>query len=100
MKKPKLRKMEDLTQEEFDGFMEDLEKFEDKFFMALAGTDRFEIVPTSDGKQFLNREQYAIIKSECLRLGLKVIYKVQGSDNIIYVNAENGKIGYTHDGVH
>lgn len=100
MEKIKPKKTEDLTQEEFDGLMQDLEKFENKFFIALSGTDRFEIVPTSSGEQSLNKEQYILIKSECLRLGLKIIYKVQGSSNTIYVNAENGKIGYTHDGVH
>lgn len=100
MEKTKPKKTEDLTQEEFDGLMKDLEKFEDKFFIALSGTDRFEIVPTSDGDHSLNKEQYMLIRSECSRLGLKIIYKIQGSDKITYVNAENGKIGYTHDGVH
>ena len=100
MEKTTPKKTEDLTQEEFDGLMEDLEKFENKFFIALSGTDRFEIVPTSEGDRSLNKEQYMLIRSECLRLGLKIIYKIQGQDTIIYVNAENGKIGYTHDGVH
>lgn len=100
MDKTDKKRTEDLSQEEFDNLLKDLEKFENKFFVALSGTDRFEIVPTSDGEQSLNKEQYNLIKSECLKLGLKIIYKIEASDKIIYVNAENGKIGYTHDGVH
>lgn len=99
-KTSKPKKTEDLTQEEFESLLKDLEKFENQFYIALAGTDRFEIVPTSDGEYSLDKEQYSLIRSECLRLGLKIIYKIDVKDRIMYVNAENGKIGYTHDGVH
>jgi hypothetical protein len=96
----KSKRSEDLTQEEFSALLEELEKFENNFFIALAGTDRFEIVPTSEGEYSLTKDQLNIIKAECSNLGLKIIYKVESKGPTIYINQENGKIGYTHDGVH
>ena len=99
-KTAKPKKSDELTQDEFETLLKDLEKFENKFFIALAGTDRFEIVATSEGEDTLSKEQYTLIKSECSRLGLKIIYKIYTSGPTIYINSEDGKIGYTHDGVH
>lgn len=91
---------EDLTQEEYNKIFDELDKFERKFFVSMAGTDRYEIVPTSDGDSYLTKNQYTLIKAECDRLGLKIIYRIENNNTTMYFNSENGKIGYTHDGVH
>jgi hypothetical protein len=93
---------EELSEEQFGKMVEDVEKFHDQFFRALAGTDRYEIVPTiTDHGQPLTKEQYSLVKNECSRLGLSVIYKMDLPDgSSVYTSIENNKVGYIHEGVH
>jgi hypothetical protein len=99
-KKPKLK--EELTQENYEDLVSQLEDFQNRFLVALAGTDRFEIIPTlNENGNPLTQEQYTLLKTECSRLGLKILYHVQNKDGTaMYVNSENGKVGYMHDGMH
>ena len=101
--KDKPKKSKELsTSEQFEKQIYDLEEFQDRFLIALAGTDRFEIVPTqTENRTPLSKEQYSLLKNECSRLGLKILYQIQNTDGtIMYINSENGKIGYMHDGMH
>ena len=95
-------KPEALSEEQFEKLVMQVEEFNEQFFIALAGTDKYEIVPTlSDQGQPLTKEQYSLLKNECSRLGLKILYQIQNTDGtIMYINSENGKIGYMHDGMH
>ena len=68
----------ELSEEEYAKLMEDLDDFENKFLECLAGTHKFEIVPTSteDGA-VLNPKHYTLIKQECRKHGLKIIYSIE-----------------------
>lgn len=92
----------ELTQDQFNDLMKKLEQFDNRFYIALAGTERVEIIPTmSEDGDFLSKEQYALVTKECSRLGLKILYKVELSNSdIVLINAETMKIGYIRDGVH
>lgn len=97
-----LKKTPKLSDEEYGQLLQDIEDFESKFYVSLIGTDRYEVIPTTleDGDS-LNKEQYALIKAECAKLGLKVIYQIEMRDGTtIYINPENLKVGYIHDGIH
>jgi hypothetical protein len=102
MPKPKAKKKksdEYLTQEEIDTLSDGLTKFEDKFYISLTGTDRFEIIPTKDESgRTLTKEQLSLIKQECLRLGVKPLYRIETKNSILLVNPDNLKIGYLTDG--
>lgn len=98
----KLNKNKELSDEEYSKLLEDLDNFDTVFFTALSGSDKFELVPTilENGRP-LSKEQYALVKTECSRLGLKVIYQISLRDgSSIFVNPENLKIGYVHEGMH
>lgn len=102
-KRPKMhRKPEELSQDQFEKLIKDVEEFNDKFLFALAGTDRIEVIPTisEDGRP-LTKEQYTLVKNECSRLGLKIIYQIQNPDGTTtFINSENAKIGIMDNGVH
>lgn len=90
-----------LSEVEFEKLVEDLEKFEDSFYCALAGTDRYEILPTmtEDGK-VLTEEQISLIQRECNRLGLTILYRIDNIKNMVMVNSKTLKVGYVTDGIH
>ncbi len=70
----------ELSEEEYAKLMEDLDGFEEKFLEALAGTPKFEVVPTStENGSVLKDEHYNLIKRECARHGLKIIYSIEVS---------------------
>jgi hypothetical protein len=99
-KKP--NKPEELSEEQFNKLVEENEQFDDHFFKILAGTDKYEIVPTlTDHGQPLTKEQYSLVKNECSRLGLSVIYRMDLPDgSVVYTSIENNKVGYIHEGIH
>ena len=82
--------------------VKDVDKFNDQFFVYLAGTDKYEIIDTlSDQGRPLTKEQYSLLKNECSRLGLAVIYKMDLPDgSTVYTSIENNKVGYIHEGIH
>lgn len=92
----------ELSEEEYVKLAEDISNFDASFYSTLAGSDRYEVIPTvlEDGSS-LNREQYALIKAECVRLGLKIIYQIELADGtIVHINPENLKVGYSNDAIH
>jgi hypothetical protein len=95
-------KPEALSEEQFEKLVMQVEEFNEQFFIALAGTDKYEIVPTlSDQGQPLTKEQYSLLKNECSRLGLSIIYKMELPDgSTVYTSIENNKVGYIHEGMH
>lgn len=95
-------KEEESSQQEYDKLLNDLENFNQKFFVILAGTDKYEIVPTTlENGKTLNKEQYSLINHECSRLGLKVIYQITLNDgSTVYISPDGKKIGYMQEGMH
>lgn len=95
-------KPKELTQEEFDKVLQDLEQFHEQFFIALAGTSEYEVVPTvTDMGKPLTKEQYTYVKTECSRLGKTILYKIDMPNGIsLYINLETNKVGYVDEGMH
>jgi hypothetical protein len=90
-----------LSQEEFEKLMVELSEFDEQSFVALAGTDQYEIVPTvtEDGK-VLNSQELSVIKLECEKLGLTLLYRIDKKDGeTILVNSESGKTMVLKDGL-
>ena len=98
----KLKKPPELTDGQYSKLLEDLEEFNSKFFEHLAGTEKYEIIPTvMDDGSLLTKEQYALVKTECSRLGLKVLYEISlRGGKILYFNPETCKVGYIDEGMH
>jgi hypothetical protein len=98
----KKKKPDELTDEQYSKLLEDLDNFDNGFFSALAETDKYEIVPTTmDDGSVLTKEQYALVKTECSRLGLKVLFQIHfRNGSSILVNPKNLKTGYIHEGMH
>lgn len=98
-KKSKKKEQKPLHEEEIQELITDLEDFEHKFLLYLARTDRYDIVSTTtDAGRALTKEQLSLIKQECLRLGIKPLYKVELKKAILLINPENTKIGYLTEG--
>lgn len=96
------RKPKELTEEQFEILIRDVDSFNEQFFIYLAGTDKYEVVPTvTDQGQPMTKEQYTLVKNECSRLGLSVIYKMDLPDgSTVYTSIENNKVGCIQDGIH
>lgn len=98
----KRKKPKELTDQQYTKLLEDLDDFDNKFVTILAGTDKYEIIPTvmEDGTR-LTKEQYALVKTECSRLGLTPIYQIplRNGDTIL-INPENLKLGYIRESMH
>ncbi len=91
----------ELSQEEFDQYLNDLNEFEEKFLKRLAGNSDFEIIPTiTDNGKALTKEQMTLIKTECNRLGLRILYRIDAKGGTLIINPNNMKIGYITEGIH
>lgn len=95
-------KPEELSEEQFAKLVKDVDDFNDQFFVALAGTDKYEIIPTeTEHGRPLTKEQYSLLKHECSRLGLSVIYRMDlPNGTTVYTCIENNRVGYIHEGMH
>ena len=92
----------ELSEEQYEKLLIDLEDFEEQFYRKLAESDHYEIIPTAtdDGRP-LGKEQLSLLTKECHRLGYRYLYKVDHPNGIILlVNPKTLKIGYISDGVH
>lgn len=90
-----------LSQEEFDRLMVELAEFDENSFVALAGTDQYEIIPTitEEGK-VLNSEELKMLQRECTRLGLTILYRIDKKDGeTLLVNSKSGKTMVLKEGV-
>lgn len=100
--KPKEDGTLELSEQEYEKLLMDLEGFEETFYKALAESEQYEIIPTAteDGT-ILSREQLSLLTKECHRLGYKYLYKVDlPSGVILLINPKTLKTGYISDGVH
>lgn len=92
----------ELTEEEYEKLMSDLAMFDENFVQALAETDKYEIVSTVDQNgNYYTKEQLTLVKNECLRLGVKILYKIEINSTVyILFNPKTMKIGYVTEGIH
>jgi hypothetical protein len=98
----KNEKAEELSQEQYEEVMQSLEQFNNSFIQELIGTDKYEIVPTvTDSGKPLTKEQYTLIKNECSRLGVAVVYKIDMPNGTTLLwNNRTKKIGCIDEGMH
>jgi len=71
----------ELSLEEYEELMDKLEEFDDKSFMLLAGSHRYEIIPTitEEGKIITNKELNMLIK-ECKDQNFTILYRIDKED--------------------
>lgn len=80
----------ELTPEQFDKLREELHNFQHSFLSHLAGTAKYEIIPTEiDVGEFLDDEHYNSVKKECLKAGVKVLYTYNLGKMTIILNPSN-----------
>lgn len=92
----------ELTEEQYSKLIDDLGDFEEKFLVHLAGSDKFEVISAIDqrGRAF-TKEQLTLVKKECLRLGLKVLYKIDLNSSVyILFNPETMKTAFVSEEIH
>jgi hypothetical protein len=99
MNKKKTKNYEEFTKKEIKKLIQDLQQFEENFYIAIAGTNKFDILPvTTKSGKLLTKEQLSLIKKETLRLGIKILYCVELDKVMLLLNPENMKIGYIVEG--
>ena len=91
----------ELTEEQYEQLAEDIEEFQDEFLKLLAGTHKYEIIPSTDESgRPLDKKHYELLKAECRRLGLKILYRIDLGNQTVLVNAKTLKIGIINDEIH
>lgn len=107
MSKDRRKDMEELAEEfeispeEFEEMMESVEQFQEDFLRHLAGTDRYDVLPTTTESGVpLTKEQYKLAKTECSRLGIRLLYVVDMGKDTLIINPHNMKIGIINEEVH
>lgn len=91
----------ELTDKQYSRLMEDLEDFDNKFLSSLADSEVYEVLPTTleNGKP-IAKEQIALLKRECDRLGHKALYRIDMQNGILIINPKTMKIGYITEELH
>lgn len=89
----------ELSPEEYEKLIEEIENFNSSFLSHLAGTANYEIVPTEpeDGA-FLSEEHYRMIKKECAKIGAVILYSYKIGNLTLVVNPKNMKTIVLNDG--
>lgn len=91
----------ELTEEEIEQLAEDIEEFQEEFLRLLAGTHKFEIIPTvDDSGRPLNKKHYSMLRKECNRLGLTILYRLDVGNQTLIINPRELKIGIISDEIH
>ena len=90
----------DLTPEQYEKLMEEIENFNNSFLSHLAGTSNFELVPTeNEFGETLTEEHYRLIKKELAKSGAKILYTYSvGSNTSIIVDPKTMKSVILHEG--
>ena len=84
----------ELTEEQYSEIMEGLDEFENTFLNNLAGTSNYEVIPTSDEMgEGLTDKHYSLIKKECSKYGLQVIYSIEQQKQIVLFCPKTMKTG-------
>ncbi len=82
----------DLTPEQYDKLMKDMENFNHSFLSYLADTAQYEVIPTDiDFDQYLEEEHYKSVKEECKKIGAKILYTYEIGKSTIVLNPNNCK---------
>lgn len=91
----------ELTREELNDLLEELSEFDHNSFILLAGTDQYEIVPTSlDTGEYLDKEELDLLREECERLGLTILFRIDKTDGeTLLVNSITGKTMVLREGM-
>ena len=92
----------EFTQEEFDEMMSNLSDFEDSCLEAIATSSKYEIIPTSDESgNILGKKELSIIKNQCLKMGYKILYKIEkSSGETMILNLDTNKCLVLTEGCH
>lgn len=91
----------EMTPEEIQETLDLIEDFNGVFFEKVAKSTNYQLIPTEDENGTpLSKEQFKLIKRECVRLGTKMLYIIpQGKDTLI-INPNNLRMGILNDEVH
>jgi len=91
----------ELSPEEYEKLIEDIENFNSSFLSHLAGTANYEIVPTeAEYGVFLEEEHYRLIKKECVKIGAVILYSYKVGNQTIVINPKTMKTVVLHEGKH
>lgn len=87
---PRLDKQ--LSPEEYDALANQIQEFQDSSLSFLADTSNFEIVSTTDeiGRPIPDKN-LELIRRECKRLGLKVLYSIDCGNHVLVINPNTMK---------
>lgn len=82
----------ELTEEQYEELMESLSEFQDQFLEHLAGSSQYEIIPSTDerGNPF-SEKQLEMVRRECKRLGVKVLYTISFGKHTVIFNPDTLK---------
>lgn len=82
-----------LTTEQYLKLIDDVENFNNSYLSYLAGTAKYEIVPTQlDDEHYLEEKHYKLVKKECAKVGAKILYSYSvGAKQTIVINPSNLK---------
>lgn len=91
----------EMSPEEMQEVLDAVDEFEVDFLSSVAGTDKYELLPTTDkyGKP-LSKKQFDLIRRECSRLGMTPLYILEMNGYHVVVNAKTLKMGIVSEEVH
>ena len=93
----------ELSQEEFESVLEEIEEFDNSAFCFLAGSADYEIIPTTlENGKVLDKKEIAMLKREVERLGSAILYRIDhpnGETLLIKVEAKTLKIMLIKEGM-
>lgn len=91
----------EISPEELEEMLESVEKFQDDFLKCLAGTDKYDVLPTiTESGRPLTKEQYKLAKTECSRLGIRLLYIIDLGNSTLIINPRNLKMGIINEEIH
>lgn len=88
--------------QQLDTAMEHLEKefeFEKAFYIAVTGTEKFDIIPIPDESGYVpTSKELKLIQLEYDRQGIKVLFRISHGKYATVYDPETGKIGMMPEG--
>jgi hypothetical protein len=90
----------ELSMEELEELLEELEEFDNMSFSLLAQSGNYEIIPTAteDG-ELLTKEELSLLESECRRQGFSVLYRIDKEDGETLLVGPKGKVMLLKEGM-
>lgn len=97
----KIKKSRKFSEKEYEDFLKKSEKFDEKCFISLAKTDKYEIVSSVDDEgNYLSNLQTELLISEANKLGICLIYRIDMEDQSLLINSKDLQIMLISNGVH